>query len=119
MADDDPEDGPLTPVCTPASGATFPLGDTTVTCTATDSKGQTKSASFKVTMRDTTAPALTLPGPITVDADATGTAVVTFVVTATDAVTNPITPTCTPASGTAFPIGPTTVTCTAKDAVSR
>jgi HYR domain len=115
----DPEDGPLTPVCTPASGATFPLGDTTVTCTATDSKGQTKSATFKVTVRDTTAPVLTLPAPITVDADATGTAVVTFVATATDAVTNSITPTCTPASGTAFPIGTTTVTCTAKDAANN
>jgi len=115
----DPEDGPLTPVCTPASGATFPLGATTVTCTATDSKGQTKSATFKVTVRDTTPPALTLPGPITVDADATGTAVVTFVATATDAVTNPITPTCTPASGTAFPIGTTIVTCTAEDAAKN
>jgi len=115
----DAEDGPLTPVCTPASGATFPLDVTTVTCTATDSKGAKGTASFKITVRDTTAPVLKLPDPITVDADASGVAVVTFVATATDAVTTPITPICSPASGTAFPIGSTTVTCTAKDAANN
>ncbi len=115
----DAEDGPLTPVCTPASGATFPLDVITVTCTATDSKGAKGTASFKITVRDTTAPVLKLPDPITVDADASGVVVVTFVVTATDAVTASITPICSPASGSAFPIGPTTVTCTAKDAANN
>lgn len=36
--------------CIPASGSTFPVGDTTVNCTATDSSGNTASASFKVTV---------------------------------------------------------------------
>jgi probable HAF family extracellular repeat protein len=36
--------------CIPASGSTFPVGDTTVNCTATDSSGNTSSASFKVTV---------------------------------------------------------------------
>jgi eukaryotic-like serine/threonine-protein kinase len=36
--------------CDPASGSTFPIGETTVTCTATDSAGNTATASFKVTV---------------------------------------------------------------------
>src|SRR5205085_4135367 len=41
--------------------------------------------------------------------------VVTFTVTATDNCDGTVTPTCTPASGSSFPSGTTTVTCTAKD----
>jgi probable HAF family extracellular repeat protein len=44
----DPTDGPLTPVCTPASGSTFPAGGTAVTCTATNSLGISRSATFAV-----------------------------------------------------------------------
>jgi hypothetical protein len=43
-------DGALTPTCTPASGSTFPVGSTTVTCRATDAAGNTGSASFSVTV---------------------------------------------------------------------
>ena len=42
--------------CTPATGNVFPLGDTTVTCTATDEAGNKANGSFTVTVRDTTAP---------------------------------------------------------------
>lgn len=41
-----------------APGSTFPVGTTTVTATATDAAGNTSSASFTVTVRDTTAPVL-------------------------------------------------------------
>jgi hypothetical protein len=47
------EDSPLPPVnCTPASGSTFAIGTTTVTCTVTDSDDtpSTVSASFTVTV---------------------------------------------------------------------
>ena len=37
--------------CTPAPGATFPIGDTTVRCTATDAGGNTANASFTVHVR--------------------------------------------------------------------
>jgi uncharacterized repeat protein (TIGR01451 family) len=37
--------------CTPASGATFPVGNTTVTCTATDLVGNTGACQFTVTVR--------------------------------------------------------------------
>lgn len=41
----------------PASGSTFPLGTTVVTCTATDSQGNTASCTFNVTVtRDLTPP---------------------------------------------------------------
>jgi hypothetical protein len=43
-------DGPLTPTCTAASGDLFPVGTTTVTCSATDFHGNTGSASFTVTV---------------------------------------------------------------------
>lgn len=36
--------------CQPASGSTFPLGTTTVVCTATDASGNSASASFEVTV---------------------------------------------------------------------
>lgn len=38
------------PTCTPASGATFPIGTTTVTCAAKDRIGNTGNASFTVTI---------------------------------------------------------------------
>ncbi len=44
----DAEDGSLTPVVTPASGSTFPLGDTTVNVSATDTNGAQVTGSFIV-----------------------------------------------------------------------
>ena len=38
------------PTCTPASGSTFAIGDTVVTCTAQDAAGNVGSASFSVTV---------------------------------------------------------------------
>jgi sugar lactone lactonase YvrE len=46
-------------VCTPASGSQFAVGTTTVTCTATDSNGNSASGSFKVGVVDTTGPTIT------------------------------------------------------------
>lgn len=109
-------DGALTPTCAPASGSMFALGQTTVNCSATDSHGNTGSASFHVTVVDTTAPALNLPADITVDTiDASG-AVVNYNASATDLVDGSVSVTCQPASGSVFPIGQTTVNCSATDA---
>ena len=44
----DEQDPSPTVSCTPSSGSLFPLGPTTVTCTATDSNGNTSQASFEV-----------------------------------------------------------------------
>jgi hypothetical protein len=49
-------DGPLTPTCVPPPGSTFPLGATTVTCTATDAAGNTGSDTAVMRVVDTTPP---------------------------------------------------------------
>ena len=41
---------PLNVSCSPSSGAVFPLGETAVTCTATDSQGRAATCSFTVTL---------------------------------------------------------------------
>ncbi|MFY9609294.1 MAG: DUF4394 domain-containing protein [Blastocatellia bacterium] len=42
----------VTAACVPASGSIFPVGTTTVTCTATDASGNTATCSFSVTVFD-------------------------------------------------------------------
>ena len=98
-----------------ASGATFPLGATTVTLTATDAAGNVQTGSFTVTVRDTTKPAITPPGNLTAEATSAAGAVVNFTATATDAVTASPTITYSQNPGTTFPLGATTVTITATD----
>jgi hypothetical protein len=105
--------------CSRPSGSTFPIGTTTVTCSATDAAGNTGHGSFTVTVRDVTPPVVHGPAPITVDATgSSGGAVVDYVVTATDNDTGKEKPavTCSPESGSTFAIGTTTVVCTATDA---
>ena len=108
-------DGSITPSCSPSSGSTFPLGATTVTCTATDSSGNKASASFGVTVQDTTKPTITVPGATTVEATGPSGAAVAFSASASDLVDGSITPSCSPSSGSTFALGTTTVTCTATD----
>jgi hypothetical protein len=112
----DTVDGSVTPSCSPASGSTFALGDTTVTCTATDAHSNTGTASFKVTVKDTTAPSLTTSGDFTAEATGPNGAVVTYLAQASDLVDGSVTPSCSKDSGTTFALGDTTVTCTATDA---
>jgi hypothetical protein len=104
-----------TVTCTPASGSTFAIGTTTVTCSATDAAGNTGSKSFAVTIRDTTVPTLSLPANLTLEATGPAGATVSYQASASDLVDGPRTPTCTPASGSTFAIGTTTVTCSATD----
>jgi len=111
--------GSITGNCSPASGSTFALGDTTVTCTATDGAGNSGTTSFVVHVVDTTAPELTVPADIVAEATSASGAVVTFTATATDAVDPSPSVSCSPASGDTFPIGETLVTCTATDAAGN
>ena len=102
-----------------ASGGSFPVGTTTLTCSATDKAGNTGTSDpFNVVVTDTTAPVVTTPAehrrrqrrrdrhlrqrhrhrpgrrhtwP----------------------------PSCSPASGTKFALGTTTVTCSATDAAGN
>ena len=113
---DDLVDGSAPVACSPSSGSTFPLGTTSVTCTATDSHGNTATGTFNVTVVDTTPPTLNLPGPIQTTATQNSKAAVSFQATATDLVDGSIPVSCTPASGASFPVGMTTVSCSATDA---
>jgi hypothetical protein len=107
--------GPVAITYSKASGATFALGTTTVTVTATDAFGNASSKTFTVTVRDTTAPAITAPNMTVEATNASGWKVGTFAAGATDAV-GPVTLTFNKAAGTYLPFGVTTVTVTAKDA---
>ena len=66
-------------------------------------------------VHDTTAPVIQVPVGITVQAPSSAGIAVSYTATATDTVDGTDTVTCSPASGTTFPIGHTTVTCTAQD----
>ena len=113
-------DGEVTPSCAPASGATFALGSTTVTCAAADVRGNTASASFDVSVVDTTPPAFD-PVPALGPIEAVGPAgtPVLYAVGATDLVDGDVTPTCDLVSGSVFAIGTTQVTCSATDAAGN
>lgn len=95
--------------CTSQPNTLFAIGRTPVTCTASDSFG-TAMVTFNITVQDTTPPALQLPADIT-----SSTPVVTYTVTATDLVDTTPNVACSPTSGSTFPNGATTVTCTASD----
>lgn len=102
-------------VCTPASGALFPFGSTPVSCTASDGNGSTRSVMWNVNVRDTTPPLLNLPSSLPVEATSSAGAFATFAPIANDAVDGPLPITCAPPSGTAMPLGNTTVQCSSSD----
>lgn len=105
---------PLSPVCTPVTGSTFPLGTTRVTCSATDRHGRAASTAFDVVVRDTTAPSLVAPDDITALATGTLTKVSLGAPVVTDAVdSSPKVSNDAPPNG--FPVGDTVVTWTATD----
>ncbi|MEA2238086.1 MAG: hypothetical protein QOC81_2810 [Thermoanaerobaculia bacterium] len=100
-------DGSVAVTCTPASGSTFEVGTTLVTCVAYDSQANAGVGTFHVTVSN--GPVLTLPANITAEATSSAGAAVSFTVTATDDASV----VCTPASGSTFILGTTTVDCTA------
>ena len=112
----DDVDGVVPVTCAPESGSLFPLGATIVECTASDSSGNSSTATFTVTVKDTTAPSLVVPADITQVATSPLGDAITFAATATDAVDPSPVVTCAPASGSTFALGTTTVECVAEDA---
>ncbi len=114
---------PVSPTltCTPISGSTFPLGTTVVTCSATGASGTTAHGSFTVRVQDTRPPVISTEPDIILEATGPTGAPVTYPgPTATD-VGGPVNPTvtCTPASGSTFPLGTTVVKCFATDAAGN
>lgn len=111
----DSVEGNLSPVCLPASGSMFPFGTTIVTCSATNGRGVTSTASFTVTVRDTTPPTLMLPTRVIAEATSTRGSLVSFAATAIDAVDGSLPIACAPTSGSQFALGTTGVACSARD----
>ena len=102
-------------VTTPASGSFFPVGNTTVTSTATDPSGNVSSCTFHVIVIDNQLPVISCPADINVNTPlGTCGKTVTFTVTATDNCSATVVN--TPPSGSFFPIGNTTITSVATDA---
>jgi hypothetical protein len=111
----DPEDGELPVNCDPPKGGEHPLGPVQVTCTATDSDGLTATASFTVTFADTTAPVMELRDMTAVPDGPNGT-LLGWNTNPTDNADWYPSVVCEPESFEfVFPIGDTTVTCTATD----
>ena len=94
--------------------ATYQIGTTSVTYTATDAAALSASATMTVTVVDEEAPVLTIPPSFAVNATMPSGAVVNFGYSATDN-SGDVSVTCSRASGSIFAIGATTVTCTATD----
>ena len=98
----------------------YPLGQTSVTLTVTDSHGASSSCVAMVTVIDDTPPTISCPSqPVVAECTGNGQANVSFTVTATDTCDGPLTPTCTPASGSSFSVGSTTVNCSVADAAGN
>jgi hypothetical protein len=68
VSGDDKVTKPIKTECVPPSGYVFPLGETTVTCSATDDADNTGENSFVVRVEDTTRPDVTVPEDITMEA---------------------------------------------------
>ncbi|MBC7878396.1 MAG: HYR domain-containing protein [Anaerolineales bacterium] len=112
----DAVDGVRPVTCSPASGSTFSITTTTVTCSASDNSSNTSSGTFTVSVQDTTAPLIAAHADITQEATSSTGNVITYTNPSTsDAVAGAGTASCLPASGSTFPIGNTTVTCNAID----
>jgi hypothetical protein len=102
--------GGVITACSPASGASFPLGKTATVCTAFDEAGNRASCSFNVDVRDEAPPEVTCPESSTFECDAS-TPVVLPEATATDVCKLQS----VKSSATSFPLGTSTVTYTATD----
>lgn len=111
--DDCDEDVELT--CTPPPGH-FPPGTTIVTCRAVDGCDKVSTCTFTVTVRvDQGPPRLNCPEKIEICTCSPNGTNVTFNITATDDCDTNVTVVCNPPSGSNFPPGTTSVTCTARD----
>jgi len=124
----DDQDGALTASCSAASGAKFPVGSTTVSCSVSDNEGASASCSFPVVVSDTKAPSLDVPSAsdfAAVECQYNGKATLSIEPTAYDTCdcADELAVSCQPAiinaNGYAFPLGATAVTCSAQDSAGN
>jgi hypothetical protein len=113
----DPDGDPITLAQSPPGP--YPLGNTSVTLTVTDSFRAQATCTGTVTVVDNTPPVVTCPVGTTASADNTCHALVPNVlpgVTITDNCPGPFTKSQTPAAGTSVTLGVTSITVNVKDA---
>jgi len=106
--------------CAPPSGTIFQVGTTTVTCTARDAANNIGTCQFMVMVLDTQPPIITCPPNIVTKTANPGdtSVIVTYPpATASDNCGN-VAVVCSPPTGSSFPRGTTTVTCSATDAAN-
>jgi HYR domain-containing protein len=103
--------------CSPSPGSIFPVGTTTVSCSARDRAGNGTTGSFAVAVLDTTPPRFPVVlADLSVPPTSAAGAAVTFpAIAVSDLVDGNVPFSCSSASGSVFPRGTTTVTCSARD----
>ena len=105
--------------CSPGSGSFFPVGTTTVTCKSNNGAGP-EMCTFTVTVNDTQPPTITCPANQTAVTNQNACPSASCLVVnypAPVALDNcpSVLVVCNPPGGSCFPVGVTTVTCTATD----
>ena len=116
----DNRDGTDPVFCVPASGTVFAFGTTAVTCNSQDVAGNHAApTTFNVKVVDIKAPVIAAHADIYVVGTQTGATVTYTNPTAIDNVDGTDATVCTPASGSVFALGTTTVTCNAHDAAGN
>lgn len=93
--------------------AVFPLGESTITWTATDEAGNFASTTQKITVVDSTSPELAIPDDVTIDATGLQTFVILGNATASDLTDSA--PTITNNAPYSFPLGQTIITWSSVD----
>ncbi len=101
-----------------ALDAPYNVGVTSITWTGKDAAGNTAAATQSVTVLDVEAPTITVPANIRINATSASGVVVSYKTWFDDNV-GVKAASCMPASGSMFPIGSTSVTCTASDAAGN
>ena len=101
-----------------ALDAPYPVGETTITWTATDAAGNTATAEQSIKVEDREAPELTVPSNFSVNATSSSGAQVSYTLGSWDNV-GVTSVGCTPPVGSTLPIGNSQVSCTASDAAGN
>jgi hypothetical protein len=108
-----------TVVCSPQSGSMFPVGTTSVDCTATDAAGNVNNCGFSITVThtgDTEPPVIICPANIVTNIPyGQSSSIIHYPSPAVTDNRTGATFSCSPASGSTFARGTTPVTCTATD----
>jgi len=110
----DPDGDPITLVRAPPGP--YNKGNTSVTLTVTDDSGASDSCTATVTVVDNEKPSISCPASQTVECTSPSGATASYSPpTVSDNCTGAITTGCSPTSGSSFPLGTTSVTCSATD----